>query len=240
MGRIKNNEMGGVVPVGVAEGYGKWAARYDQDPNPLIEIEENVVLELIGNVRGLRVLDLACGTGRYTARFAQQGAQATGIDLSAEMLAQAARKRACDRFALIRGSLERLCFADHYFDLVLSALALNHIADLECVLEEITRVVKPGGTIVISDFHPYWLVFGQGHTEFFDESGQEYRIHCHPHLFAEYWQLFQKFGLQLEELHEPKIDGHLIDRFPHLTGYQGVPLALIMKLSRPCYDRASS
>ena len=81
-----------------------------------------------------------------------------------------------------------------------------------------------------SDFHPYWIVFDRGHTEFFDDTGQEYHIRRYPHLFEDYWRLCQEFGLCIEDWREPKVDDRLIERFPALARYCGVPLAVIISL----------
>ena len=222
-----------VVPVqiGVTAGYDKWAATYDRDPNPLIAIEESVVLELVGDVRGKQVLDLGCGTGRYCALLAERGARVVGIDASPGMLKQSVPKNALAPFGVTQGALDHLCLPDRAFDLVLCSLALNHVEHLAPVFQEATRVLKKGGAIVISDFHPYWIVFDRGHTEFFDDAGQEYHIRCYPHLFEDYWRLCQEFGLRIEDWREPKIDDCLIERFRALENYWDIPLAVVLKLA---------
>src|ERR1035437_11081651 len=55
------------------DGYDLWAAIYDEDGNPLIAIEEPWVDRLLGNVRGLAVTDIGCGTGRHAIRLASAG-----------------------------------------------------------------------------------------------------------------------------------------------------------------------
>ena len=229
---LGDDERLGYVPIGVADGYDRWAATYDREANPLIAVEEPVVLQVIGDVRGLRVLDLGCGTGRYDELLTGRGATITGVDLSAIMLEQAARRRPGPIPRAIRGNLSSLCLADSQFDLAICALTLCHVQSLEPVFTEATRVLRPSGRIVISDFHPYWVVFGHDYTEFFDAAGQEYRIPCYPHPFEEYWRLFLRFGWRLVDVREPEIDDELVDRFPGLADYRGVPLAFIMHLSR--------
>lgn len=65
---------------------------YDHDGNPLPALEEPHVRSALGDVRGYRVLDLGCGTGRHTAWLARAGAHATAVDFSEQMLEQARRK----------------------------------------------------------------------------------------------------------------------------------------------------
>src|SRR6266850_6252865 len=74
------------------EGYDLWAAVYDTDGNPLIALEEPWVERLLGNVRGLSVLDVGCGTGRHAIRLAETGASIQAIDFSAAMLERARQK----------------------------------------------------------------------------------------------------------------------------------------------------
>src|SRR5208337_3834007 len=73
-------------------GYDRWAACYDTDGNPLIALEEPQVDRLLGEVRGLAVLDVGCGTGRHAIRLAGAGAIVQALDFSAGMLEQARKK----------------------------------------------------------------------------------------------------------------------------------------------------
>ena len=87
--------MGEVLPV--HSGYGRWAKVYDHDANPLQALEEPIVVAEIGDVRGLDVLELGCGTGRHSLRMAAEGARVTAVDFSGEMLAEARAKPHAER-----------------------------------------------------------------------------------------------------------------------------------------------
>src|SRR4051812_34257206 len=80
------------------EGYDRWAATYDTDGNPLVALEEPRIDSLLGDVRGLRLLDRGCGTGRHAVRLARAGAHVTAVDFSEQMLAQARAKPGAERF----------------------------------------------------------------------------------------------------------------------------------------------
>ena len=75
----------------IRAGYDRWAAVYDHEANPLIGLEEPVVREALGDVRGLAALDLGCGTGRHALWLAAHGATVTAVDFSEGMLAAARR-----------------------------------------------------------------------------------------------------------------------------------------------------
>ena len=76
----------------VRDGYDRWAKVYDDDQNPLQGLEGPLVQQACGNVQGLRVLDMGCGTGRHALWLAQAGARVTGIDFSEAMLVKAHEK----------------------------------------------------------------------------------------------------------------------------------------------------
>ena len=73
----------------VRDGYDRWAKVYDDDQNPLQGLEGPLVYQACGNVQGLRVLDMGCGTGRHALWLAQAVARVTGIDFSEAMLIKA-------------------------------------------------------------------------------------------------------------------------------------------------------
>ena len=74
------------------EGYDRWAPFYDQGRNPSVGLKDRQIRKLLGEVRGLRVADLGCGTGRNAIALAEAGAEVTALDFSNEMLAQARQK----------------------------------------------------------------------------------------------------------------------------------------------------
>jgi len=216
--------------VEVIEGYDIWAPTYDAEHNPLIALEERIALDLIGDVRNQLVLDVGCGTGRYCELLTKRGARVVGIDPSSKMLEHARRKitPSC-RFELRLGSIEDVSFPRRHFDVIVSALTVGHILELEPAIEAVGRIIKSKGRLIISDMHPYWFVSGFDYVKFFDGKGQEYRIPEYAHLFKEYWNLFRKFKFSVEDVEEPRIDDELVERFPNLIKCKGMPLALILK-----------
>jgi len=219
--------------IDIIDGYNRWAVTYDEQVNPLMDLEESVTLKLIGQVQSVRVLDLGCGTGRYCVLLAKRGAAVVGVDPAVQMIEQAKRKTInFPGVKLFYGTLDQMNFSDGAFDLVVSALTLSHITDLEPTFREAVRVLKSDGRMVISDIHPYWPISGHDYVEYFGETGKEFRIPEYPHLIEEYWQLFAKYGMQLEEIREPRIDNWLINLFPTLENYRGVPLAVVLKAGK--------
>lgn len=97
------------------------------------------------------VLDLACGTGLLTRKLAERHRAVHGLDLSREMLHQADRKTPRSLRQTIdyaRGNAEKLPFGEDFFDAVTCSGAFYFFPDLTRVLNEIVRVMKPGGRLV--------------------------------------------------------------------------------------------
>lgn len=137
-----------------AEGYSRWAPTYDHAPNPLLACEERHLLPLLPDLGNKRVLDLACGTGRWLTKLMARGAESgVGIDCSTAMLQVARRKRAIAH-ALVGGACEILPFPRAAFDLAICSFALGHIGDLRGTVLELARVTKAGAEVIVSDLHP--------------------------------------------------------------------------------------
>lgn len=152
-----NNILVEVVEHDLDSGYELWAPTYD-GPNPLIEAEEPVVRPMLDALPRRRALDAACGTGRHAGYLASLGHDTIGVDSSAAMLTVAR-----ERFPTVdfrAGSLGALPVEDNAVDTVTCALALCHVPDLGTVFAELARVLRPGGTLIVSDPHPTSAHFG--------------------------------------------------------------------------------
>jgi ubiquinone/menaquinone biosynthesis C-methylase UbiE len=105
--------------------------------------------------KGMKVLDVGCGTGAQLAIYQQGGCEVSGIDLSPPML-KVAKSKLGEKAVLITGDAIRMPYPNDTFDLVLSSLFLHQInAPLRsAVLEETIRLLKPDGQILLVDFHP--------------------------------------------------------------------------------------
>lgn len=100
-------------------------------------------------VRGLHgnVLDVACGTGDMVVELLKHGCTVTGVDLSEEMMAIARQKAPAATFML--ADAEHLPFPDEAFAAVTCAFGVRNFVHLEKGLDEMLRVLKPGGKLVI-------------------------------------------------------------------------------------------
>ena len=143
------------------EGYDLWASVYDSDGNPLIMLEEPEVGTALGPVSGKAVLDLGCGTGRHAVRLAAAGARVTGCDFSEGMLARARTKPGSEAVEwLVHDLAHPLPFEDGRFDVVLSALVLDHVRDVDAFFREAGRVCRRGGRVVFTVMHPAIMLRG--------------------------------------------------------------------------------
>jgi ubiquinone/menaquinone biosynthesis C-methylase UbiE len=142
------------VPLSVADGYERWATIYDHTPNPLLAREERYLLPLLVESQYERILDLACGTGRWLEKLtARSVGPGVGIDISLAMLHVAAGKRQIKR-KLARAACEVLPFRDLVFDLAICSFALGHVRDLSSTVHELARVTKAEADVFVSDIHP--------------------------------------------------------------------------------------
>lgn len=95
----------------------------------------------------LRVLDIGCGGGLLAEQFAAMGCQVTGIDQSIPSLNAAknhAKTMGLD-IEYLQGNAEHLPFSDHEFDIVCCCDVLEHLDSVNVVIQELSRVLKPGG-----------------------------------------------------------------------------------------------
>ena len=105
-------------------------------------------------VRGLRVLDLATGTGDIAFGLASRGAEVVGLDVTYRMIELARRKRAGARSPrFLVGDMLTLPFPNGSFDIVSIGYGLRNVPDLGTAIDEVARVLKSGGSVLSLDFN---------------------------------------------------------------------------------------
>jgi malonyl-CoA O-methyltransferase len=201
----------------VRDAYARWAAAYPPEPhNRFMEVEQAALLELLPDLRGARVLDLACGTGRYARIARERGASAAvGLDVSVEMLRRARGVTASVALA----DLAALPLRSGAFDVIVCGLAVGHLPQLGSAFLEMGRVLRRGGTLVYSDFHP--LAHRLERRRTFEVDGRRFAVEHHAHPIATHHDVARAAGLEVETVHEAgKTD-------------DGLPAVLVIRAHKP-------
>jgi ubiquinone/menaquinone biosynthesis C-methylase UbiE len=210
------------------EAYEHWAPLYPPlAHNPLMRAEQRSMLAHWPEVTGRRALDLGSGSGRYSRLLAEtHAAQIIAVDFCAPMLARlGAATRVC-------GCMMRLPFADNTFDVVVCGLALGHATDLEAWMAETSRVLRPGGTLLYSDFHPEAAQMGLTRS-FNDASGRTWTAPHHYHEVARQRRSAAAAGLAIEVLDEISVGVQLREPFANSEDFyrqwHGLPIVLVVR-----------
>jgi ubiquinone/menaquinone biosynthesis C-methylase UbiE len=114
------------------------------------------VVVLSGVSSGMKVLDVACGTGEQSLAFARNGAHVTVVDLSPDMLMRAKRKAHGLPVTFLEADATTLPFPDASFDITTISFALHDMPEDMglAVLREMRRLTKPEGLVIIADYRP--------------------------------------------------------------------------------------
>ncbi|HCP72194.1 MAG: ubiquinone biosynthesis methyltransferase UbiE [Actinobacteria bacterium BACL4 MAG-120820-bin23] len=117
-----------------------------------------VVTSIIGPKPGLKILDIAAGTGSSTRPLVDADADVTALDFSAGMI-EIGRKRHKD-IKFVQGDALNLPFEENVFDVTTISFGLRNTSNIDSALKDSLRVTKPGGKIVIAEFsHPSNSIF---------------------------------------------------------------------------------
>ena len=105
------------------------------------------------NLKGLRLLDAGCGTGYFSRRAVSTGAAVTSVDIGVNLLKEARKKGVPQTVA---SDITRLGFANETFDVVVSSECIEHTPSPETAVSELVRVLRPGGTLVVTCPNRFW------------------------------------------------------------------------------------
>lgn len=221
----------GYRSVGAREGYGLWAATYEET------IKRDMDLWLLAQIHTVdwpavaRAVDLGCGTGRTGAWLAARGVREIhGVDVTPEMIERARE----------RGSFAELRIADvcstglrsAHYDLVMTCLVDEHLADLAPLYREAARLARAGARYVLVGFHPFFIMKTGMPTHFEAPNGEPLAIETHVHLMSEHVKAAHAAGWQLVEMHEQLIDDRWVETKASWAEHRGVPISFALVWQR--------
>jgi ubiquinone/menaquinone biosynthesis C-methylase UbiE len=135
--------------------FDEWPKKYDEwftTPIGFLvkKYESDLLLHLLRPKPDEFILDAGCGTGIFTLDVLSLGTHVIGVDLSLPMLSRGAQKTRGHRFQAVLADISSLPFPENTFDKVVSVTALEFIEDAKRAMEELFRVTKKGGCIVVA------------------------------------------------------------------------------------------
>jgi len=214
-----------------ATAYDLWAQSYDQQPdNLMLALDERICADLFACVAlgGGAVADIGCGTGRHWAKIlSYRPARLVGYDVSSGMLDILQKKYPQAETYLFQGGLLSELPAGSV-DVVLSTLTIAHIPDIVAALKEWNRILKPGGEMIITDYHPAALAKGGQRTFRAGDTVIAIRNHIYP--IKKIRAITAKLGLREISVIEKKVDETMrpyYEKQQALATYQrfqGVPI----------------
>jgi SAM-dependent methyltransferase len=202
-----------------------------------------VLLRLLGDVSGRRVLDAGCGTGYFSRILADRGADVTGVEPAESMLAFArekalAREKKAERISYVQADLARLPHLGDPFDAVVCSMVLMAIPDWKPAMRACVDSLRPGGLFVFAIVHPAfeqlwttWRAHGEHRTrrylDDYEIPGPD-AVDFHRPISA-YLNELAALGCRLRELVEPGLDPEVAARsaIPGIEGYVHLPNFLI-------------
>jgi ubiquinone/menaquinone biosynthesis C-methylase UbiE len=205
--------------------------------------------DLIGDVKGLVVLDLACGEGYNTRFLAKRGATVTGVDFSERLIEYARIEEEHEKLGiqycvLDAAHLTRL--ADSYFDLVTCFMALQDIENFGKAISEVSRVLKPSGRFVFSIPHPCFekvMLNGKkmdAASNYFEETRYiiewnmerlsiPFRTITFHRTLTEYFDALNRNSLLISMLVEPRLTEKAYAKYPYLQDALQRPQSVIIE-----------
>lgn len=226
-----------------------WAAFVDGVDTNREFVLDPVMIERCGDVRGLRVLDVGCGEGRFCRKLYELGALTVGLDPTTVLLDLARSRHPEGEY--VEGVAESMPFEDGSFDLVVSYVTLLDMPDYRRAIAEMVRVLRPGGRLLAANLNSVSSTAIRGwHKGANDEllhmpvdnysfewgAVVEWRgikiVNYHRPL-EDYMDAFLSHGLRLTAYLEPIPAPDAIEEHPRLAEYWRVRHFVVLEWTKP-------
>ncbi|HXM06297.1 MAG TPA: class I SAM-dependent methyltransferase, partial [Candidatus Acidoferrum sp.] len=155
---------------------------------------------------GAKVVEIGCGTGKNTEWLAS-AAEVVALDFSDKMIEIARQRVRSNRVTFLQHDVRQPWpVADRFADLITCDLVLEHIEDIGAVFKHARRAMKPGGTLFVSEFHPFRQLLGR-QARFAGGDAEEIKIPAFLHDTSDFVRAGLAEGLQLTQLSEWRDEG---------------------------------
>jgi len=142
------------VLVSAQDGYKLWAATYDDDPNPLLALEERGLCPMLPDLRCKDALDIGCGTGRWLRALLDRGPRSVvGVDSCPEMIGRASSKPLLRNRLVLADGLA-LPLRARVADVIVCSFTVGHVLNTRVLASELARVGRPRADVFVTDMHP--------------------------------------------------------------------------------------
>jgi ubiquinone/menaquinone biosynthesis C-methylase UbiE len=224
---------------GVIEAYDIWSEHYDSQPgNLMLALDNEIFSALLTrlHLENKMIADIGCGTGRHWKKlYSRKPSVVAGFDVSAGMLKNlilkypgaVTRQIIDNRFANV---------PDACFDVIVTTLTIAHIADIDEAIAAWSRILRPGGDLIITDFHPETLA--KGGSRSFTHRGKTLSVVNYIHPLDEVIGTFRKHNLVLQVKVERSIDERVRHYYaaqnalPVYEQFKGTPVIYGMHLRK--------
>jgi SAM-dependent methyltransferase len=233
----------------------EWIARCEEQRDEAREgLLDDWMLELIGDVAGLRAIDLGCGEGRFCRMLAARGAEVLGVDLQPAFIEYAEAHKG-EREKYLVGDMEELDgVPDAAFDLAVSYISLVDVPDMQAAVSQAARVLKPGGRLFVCNLSPmataaitdqWWVRDQQGRKlhyrmDNYTEEGARtvsfgpgHRLTNYHRTFSTTINAFINAGLRVARVYEPTPNEEQLKRRPGIDDLFRVSIFIIYELLKP-------
>jgi SAM-dependent methyltransferase len=213
-------------------GYGEWVATYEGTVEDAMDIEVLDRLETPPWGTFRTAADLGCGTGRTGAWLRRHGvSEIDGVDLTPEMLA-VARSKGAHRL-LVEADVAATGLDSAAYDLGITSLVDEHLAELGPLYREAHRLVRPGGYYVLLGFHPHFIMASGMPTHFKNADGEDIAIATHVHLLSDHVTAALNAGFSLVEMKERVIDDGWVALKPKWERFRNHPISVAFVWHKP-------
>ncbi len=206
------------------------------------------MLDAVGDVAGLKVIDLGCGEGRFSRMLSQEGADVTGLDFTERFVEYAQANKAKDETYVLGDMQDLSSIRDASFDLAVSYLSLVDVPDFQRALRETHRILRPDGRLVVCTLQPMvlaggcWIKAGNEKLHFkldnyFDEGERELwmsggMVFNYHRTMSTYVNGFLEAGFRLDGIREPTPSPEQLSHYPQIADNLRVPEFIIYMLSK--------